>query len=107
MRQQERHGTRPAKDLYVSQWFRRARAYVETTDSPWFILSAKYGLVAPNEVIASYEQTLSHMGVQERLSALRILGMAHQLLPGGGRTKNAHIETGFLIVNTILIRICG
>jgi hypothetical protein len=56
----------PAKDLYESEWFRRARAYVEATGCPWFILSAKHGLVAPSEVIAPYEQTLNTMGLAER-----------------------------------------
>lgn len=56
----------PAKDLYRSEWFLRARRYVEATGSPWFILSAKYGLVPPDQVLAPYEQTLNTMGVADR-----------------------------------------
>lgn len=56
----------PARDLYVSELFRRARTYVEATKCLWFILSAKYGLVDPDEVIAPYEQTLNTMGASER-----------------------------------------
>jgi hypothetical protein len=56
----------PAKDLYVSELFRRARAYVEATGCQWFILSAKHGFVDPDEVIAPYEQTLNTMCVAER-----------------------------------------
>jgi hypothetical protein len=63
---QKRAASASAKDLYVSEWFNRARAYLEATGCPWFILSAKYGLVAPNEIIAPYEQTLNHMGIAER-----------------------------------------
>lgn len=56
----------PAKDLYVSEWFLRARRYVESTGCPWFILSPKYGLVAPDQVLLPYEQTLKTIGVAER-----------------------------------------
>jgi len=56
----------PAKDLYDSELFRRARAYVEATGCPWFILSAKHGLVAPDEVIAPYLETLNAMSVADR-----------------------------------------
>ena len=60
--------TRPAlaKDLYQSDWFVKARAYVESVGSCWFILSAKYGLVCPGEVIEPYDMTLNTMGVAER-----------------------------------------
>lgn len=53
-------GPAPARDLYSkSSWFRKARAYVEKTGQPWFVLSAKHGLVHPNEVIEWYELALS------------------------------------------------
>lgn len=55
-----------AKDLYVSDWFAKARRYVEARHSPWFILSAKYGLVAPDQRIEPYEMTLKRMSVAER-----------------------------------------
>jgi cytoplasmic iron level regulating protein YaaA (DUF328/UPF0246 family) len=55
-----------AKDLYVSDWFRKTRQYVEATGCPWFILSAKYGLVSPEKVITPYEKTLNRMFVAER-----------------------------------------
>ena len=55
-----------AKDLYTSPWFRKARRYVEARQEPWFILSAKYGLVHPEEAIDPYEATLNKMGVAER-----------------------------------------
>ena len=55
-----------AKDLYMSPWFVKARRLVEAQGWPWFILSAKYGLVAPEEEVAHYEKTLNDMGVAER-----------------------------------------
>ena len=55
-----------ARDLYVSSWFVKARRYAEASGCPWFILSAQYGLVPPDRVIAPYERTLNTMGVAER-----------------------------------------
>ncbi len=55
-----------AKELYVSAWFLKARACVERTGGAWRILSAKYGLVHPDDVIRPYEKTLNTMRVAER-----------------------------------------
>ena len=55
-----------AKDLYVSDWFKKVRRYVEGTEAHWYILSAAHGLVDPETVIAPYEKTLNTMGVDER-----------------------------------------
>ena len=56
----------PAKDLYLSTWFKLARAWVEREAAPWFILSAKHGLVHPDAVIAPYDETLNKMPVAVR-----------------------------------------
>ncbi len=64
-----------ARDLYVSDWFVKARAYVERTGIDWCILSAEYGLLDPESVIAPYERTLNTMGVVERRAwASKVLG---------------------------------
>jgi hypothetical protein len=63
---QKRSSSAAAKDLYVSDWFTKARGYVESTGAPWFILSAKYGLVEPETVIEPYELTLNTLPVKER-----------------------------------------
>lgn len=47
-----------AKDLYISQLFKKQRAYAEGRSVPWFILSAEYGLVAPDDWLAPYERYL-------------------------------------------------
>ena len=55
-----------AKDLYVSDWFRKARTCVERKGGAWRILSAQYGLVHPDDVIRPYEKTLKTMRVADR-----------------------------------------
>lgn len=56
----------PAKELYISSWFKKARRFVEDAGQPWYILSALYGLVPPDEEIDPYEQTLNKMTKRER-----------------------------------------
>jgi hypothetical protein len=63
---QKRKQACPVRDLYVSDWFRKARDHAEAAGCPWFVLSAEYGLVSPNQVIAPYERTLNAMKVMER-----------------------------------------
>ncbi len=56
----------PAKDLYTSPLFCKARSYVERKGQPWFILSAKHGLLHPDQPVAPYDLTLNTMGVRDR-----------------------------------------
>ena len=71
-----------AKDLYASDWFTKARQYVEAHGGDWFILSAELGLVDPEDEIAPYEKTLNAMGVRERREwAERVKGQMAQRLP--------------------------
>lgn len=69
----------PARDLYTaSDWFRRARAYVEAHGDDWYILSAEHGLLHPDTVIAPYETSLLAMDDRSRLNwATRV---NHQLM---------------------------
>lgn len=57
-----------ARDLYISDWFIKARRYAELSLRPWYILSAEYGLVPPDQVIAPYERTLNTMRIMDRRS---------------------------------------
>lgn len=51
----------PAQDLYTGALFTRRRRHAENTGKPWFILSSRWGLVAPDEVIAPYNVYLGDM----------------------------------------------
>jgi hypothetical protein len=55
-----------ARDLYTSAWFRKAMGYVERLGLPWYILSAKHGLVHPDDVLEPYEHTLKKIPAQAR-----------------------------------------
>ena len=56
----------PARELYRSTWFVLARKLIERDGAPWYILSAKHGLVHPESVIAPYDQSLNAMRVADR-----------------------------------------
>jgi len=64
----------PAKDLYTSALFKKTKAYAQKNSRSWYILSAKYGLLEPDEIIAPYEKTLKTMPSRERYAwAKRVL----------------------------------
>jgi len=47
----------PARDLYdESAYFRAMRKWAKQRPGPWFILSAKHGLVRPSDVLAPYDE---------------------------------------------------
>jgi hypothetical protein len=61
---------RPARaaDLYRSDWFTKARAYIEATGTRWFILSAAHGLVRPGQRLDPYDVALAAMTSAQRLA---------------------------------------
>lgn len=65
---QKREQACAARDLYVSDLFRKARRFAEASGCTWFILSAEHGLVAPDQLIEPYERTLNKMRAVDRRS---------------------------------------
>lgn len=55
-----------AKELYVSTLWRCRRKYAEQSGVPWYILSAKYGLVGPDTLIAWYDLSLGDLPAAKR-----------------------------------------
>lgn len=53
-KKEPRAGKMPAKEAYVSGYFRKNRAYAEKFANRWYILSAKYGFLEPNALIQNY-----------------------------------------------------
>jgi Family of unknown function (DUF6884) len=56
----------PAQELYISDLFQKASAHARQAADEWYILSAKYGLVAPDRVISPYNVTLKLLPAAER-----------------------------------------
>ena len=55
-----------AADLYRSDWFRKARTYVEETGAPWYVLSAAHGLVKPTKRLDPYDVALRDLSAAQR-----------------------------------------
>ena len=68
-----------ARELYTSPWFKKARSCVEEMGCPWYILSAKHGLLNPNSTIAPYNETLKTMPTIRRRAWAR--GVIEDLAP--------------------------
>ena len=56
----------PACDLYTSELFTRRRRYAEAAGLPWYVLSARYGLVRPEEILAPYDVHLAGQSASYR-----------------------------------------
>jgi len=71
----------PARELYsASDLFSKAAAYCDACLDGWFVLSAKYGLVEPDRIVAPYDVTLKTMPNSERrLWGLQVAQQLHQL----------------------------
>ena len=54
-----------AGEMYTSPRFSKARELIAATECPWFILSAKHGLLSPDEMIEPYDMSLNNMPREE------------------------------------------
>jgi hypothetical protein len=89
--------------LYTSPWFVKARRFVESQGSPWFILSAEYGLVEPAAETEPYERTLNTMSTRERREwAQRTFG---QLVPHLARVRRTVVLAGMRYREFLLPRL--
>jgi hypothetical protein len=55
----------PARDLYLSERFILAKKLADEYADQWFIISAKYGLLEPDQVVAPYDKNLKELSLQE------------------------------------------
>lgn len=67
-----------ADQLYISPLFKKSRLYAIQVSDKWFIMSAKHGLLRPNEIIEPYDLSLSDVPkIEKNLWADNV---CHQLL---------------------------
>jgi hypothetical protein len=92
----KRQEAAPAQDLYVSPLFRSRRSYVEGTCDRWFILSAKHGLVPPDEVLNPYEDSLNEKSAAAKRDwATSVLTQLRAALGVGGTTFEIHAGSSY------------
>lgn len=94
----KRSAAAAAKDLYTSALFTKERSYAERSGLPWYILSAKYGLVGPEEWIEPYETYLPEMDAsyQRAWGRLVVEQLRHSVGPLDGRVIEIHAGSTYL-----------
>ncbi len=55
-----------AQELYLGALFQAARGYAQREADVWFILSARYGLLFPEQIIQPYDDTLTRYSREQR-----------------------------------------
>jgi hypothetical protein len=74
----------PARELYTSPLFRLSVAWAEARGLPWLVLSARHGVVAPQQVVEPYDLSLSQVAkLADDLKRWRLL--CHVTLRGRAR----------------------
>jgi len=56
----------PAAELFTGAAFVKGREHARASGQPWYVLSAKYGLLSPDEVIAPYDVYLGDQSTTYR-----------------------------------------
>lgn len=81
----------PAREIYTGALFARRRRYAEASDRPWFVVSGRWGLVAPGEVVASHDVVLGDMAVSYRQGwAAFVVGQLEATLPAADLVLEIH-----------------
>ena len=62
----KRHRAGPARDIYTSRLWEGRRVHAELHGCPWYILSAKHGLLAPGAWIEPYDLALGRVSTAKR-----------------------------------------
>jgi hypothetical protein len=82
-----------AADLYTGSLFKSRLAYVQARGGPWWIVSARHGLVSPDQVVFPYDLTLPSLPDLDRAAwALQVVAAALDQVPDGTRIGDVWLE---------------
>lgn len=90
-------GRHQAKQLFVSPLFIGRRARAEALGAPWFVLSAKFGLLAPELEVDTYDVSLNNVGTAERKAwSARVLEQLNKQFGSvSGKTIEIHAGASY------------
>jgi hypothetical protein len=97
----KQRGRHPAADLYTSPLWQRRRAYAKMVGRPWFIFSAKYGLLRPDVEIDSYDVAMQDLSPVERRAIGETAAATLDQALGGLSGRTIEIHAGRLYVDAI------
>ena len=83
-----------ARDLYVSPLFARRRARAEASGVPWFIVSGRWGLLDPGDVLAPYSFSFAQQPGSYQRAWGRFVAEQLCLVSSVGRGDVVEICTG-------------
>jgi len=83
-----------ARDLYVSPLFGRRRARAEASGVPWFVVSGRWGLLDPGDVLAPYSFSLAEQSVNYQRAWGRFVAEQLSLVSSVGRGDVVEICAG-------------
>lgn len=88
----------PARNVYASPLWRFRREYAEQRAVPWFILSAKYGLLAPDTHIEPYDLALADLSPPDRRAWSRDVLDQFKDVTGNPAEKTIEVHAGKLYI---------
>lgn len=56
----------PARDMYRSVLFQKSKTWADKQGNDWFVISARYGLINPDSILAPYDRTMRSLTPIER-----------------------------------------
>ena len=83
-----------ARDLYISPLFARRRTRAEASGVPWFVVSGRWGLLAPGDIVAPYSFSLAQQPVSYQRAWARFVAEQLHLVSPVGRGDIVEIYTG-------------
>ncbi|WP_323747639.1 DUF6884 domain-containing protein [Catenulispora rubra] len=83
-----------ARDLYVSPLFAGRRAQAEASGLPWFVVSGRWGLLDPDDVLAPYSFSFARQSVNYRRAWGRFVAEQLCLVSTVGRDDVVEISAG-------------
>ncbi|MBH23343.1 MAG: hypothetical protein CMH57_02545 [Myxococcales bacterium] len=87
----KREEAAPARDLYTGNLFRARLRYAAWKGDPYYIISARHGLLEPWRVIEPYDLHLSGVAREQRyLWASQVMEALERLHPGERLTLETH-----------------
>ena len=83
-----------ARDLYVSPLFASRRAWAEASGVPWFVVSGRWGLLDPGDVLAPYAFSFAEQSVSYQRAWGRFVAEQLCLVSSVGRGDVVEICAG-------------
>jgi hypothetical protein len=90
-----------AAELFTGPLFEGRRGYALTGGRPWYVLSAKFGLLAPDDVIGPYDLYLADQGPDYQRAWGEFVTARLELLEPGLRGRTVEVHAGAAYANPL------